>query len=181
MKQIQIPWGKVLFVRRIRASLFGFGRRYGVRRAPPRASFGFTIVELILACVIFPMIVVGIATAYNSVRRSYATARQLNEMYAVLSACPEVDRALEFSSLSRTTNCYPNNTFAVDNSTSGKTVQYSPSLTVTDTSSLSPSDSLHGVPDSKVVQIQVNFLPPATSSSPLQLRMLITRNGIGQL
>lgn len=141
---------------------------------------GFTSVELLLACVIFPMIVVGIATAYNSIRKSYTVARQLNEMYAVLSACPEVDRALEFNSLSSTTNCYPNNTFVVENADGG-TISYSPSLTVIDTASLGGSDPLSTVPDSKVVNIQVDFLPPAATNTPLQLRMLITRNGIGQL
>ena len=60
---------------------------------------GFTIVELILACVIFPMVVVGVATAFNSLQRAYSTARQLNEMYAVLRACPVLNRALEFKSL----------------------------------------------------------------------------------
>ncbi|HSX30099.1 MAG TPA: hypothetical protein VLE73_06080 [Candidatus Saccharimonadales bacterium] len=144
-------------------------------------SKGFTIVELVLACVIFPIVVIGIATAYNSVRRSYSTARQLNEMYAVLSACPEVDRAVEFSSLSSTTNCYPNNTFLVEDSSSGRTISYAPSLTVTDTSALSGSDPLATIPDSKVVQIQVNFLKPNYSATPLKMRMLITRNGIGQL
>ncbi|HSX32422.1 MAG TPA: hypothetical protein VLF43_04105 [Candidatus Saccharimonadales bacterium] len=145
------------------------------------AHSGFTIVELVLACVIFPIVVIGIATAYNSIRQSYNTARQLNEIYAVLSACPEVDRAVEFSSLSSTTNCYPNNTFLVEDSTSGRSISYAPSLTVTDTSALSAGDPLNAIPDSKVVQIQVNFLKPNYSAAPLQMRMLITRNGIGQL
>jgi len=144
-------------------------------------SDGFTAIELLIACFVFPIIVVGIATAYQAIRRSYTTARQLNEMYAVLSACPEVDRALEFNSLSSTTNCYPNNTFLIENAESTRTINYSPSLTVTDTNSLGASDPLKTVPDSKVVEIQVNFLPPAASNTPLRLRMLITRNGIGQL
>jgi len=144
-------------------------------------SDGFTAIELLIACFVFPIIVVGIATAYQAIRRSYTTARQLNEMYAVLSACPEVDRALEFNSLSSTTNCYPNNTFLIENVESTRTINYSPSLTVTDTTSLGASDPLKTVPDSKVVEIQVNFLPPAASNTPLRLRRLITRNGIGQL
>lgn len=155
-------------------------KRPATNKLPAPAS-GFTVVELILACVIFPIIVVGIATSYNAIKRSYTTARQLNEMYAVLSACPEIDRALEFNSLSTGTNCYPNNSFIVENVTSGQTVTYSPSLTVTETGDLSAGDPLTTIPDSKVVHIQVNFLPPATSNMPMQLRMLITRNGIGQL
>jgi hypothetical protein len=143
---------------------------------------GFTIVELILACVIFPMIVISIVTAYNGLTKSYAIARQLNEIYAVLSACPEVDRALEFNSLSTGTNCYPNNNFIVENvGSAGNSVTYSPTLTVTNTTSLGSSDPLKAIPDSKVVDIQVNFLKPASTTTPLRIRMLITRNGIGQL
>jgi hypothetical protein len=148
---------------------------------PRTGEHGFTIVELVLACVIFPIIVIGIADASISLRRSYTTARQLNEMYAVLSACPEIDRALEFNSLSSGTNCYPNNSFQVENISAAQSVNYSPMLSVTNTADLPATDPLADVPDSKVVEIEVNFLPPATSNTPLSLRMLITRNGIGQL
>jgi hypothetical protein len=156
------------------------------RFAPHRVSLkdnsaGFTIVELILACVIFPMIVIGVANVYNSVRSSYGTARQLNEMYAVLSACPELDRALEFNSLSATSNCAPNNTFQVENTTATRNITYSPNISVTDTGALPAADPLKTVPDSKVVDISVGFLPPNSSATPLKLRILITRNGIGQL
>jgi Tfp pilus assembly protein PilV len=144
-----------------------------------RAAGGFTAVELLAAAVVFPIIVIGIANSYNSLRRSYMTSRQLNEMYAVLSACPEIDRALEYSSLSSTTNCYPNNIFDVENSSVGK-ITYAPNLTVTDTSSLSGSDPLRTIPDSKVINIRVGF-PEPSSAPDLQLKILITRNGIGQL
>jgi hypothetical protein len=144
-------------------------------------DYGFTIVELIMACVIFPIIVLGIATSFVSLRRAYMTARQLNEIYTVLSACPELDRALEFSSLSGATNCYPNNTFQVEDANQVGLNTYSPTLTVTDTSSLAVSDPLQSIPDSKVVNVQVK-IPKATSAEkPFQLRILITRNGIGQL
>ncbi len=142
-------------------------------------SRGFTSVELLVACIIFPIVVIGVANSYDALRKSYTTARQLNEMYAVLSACPEVDRALEFNSLSGTNNCYPNNSFAVENGLSG-TVTYTPALSVTSTSSLPAADPLQTIPDSKVLSISVGFPPPNTSTTPLQLRMLITRNGIGQ-
>ena len=99
-------------------------------------------------------------------------------MYAVLSACPEIDRALEYSTLSGSTNCFPNNTFQAEGG-SGITITYSPTVTVTDTPSLASGDPLRTVPDSKVIQITVPFLN--SSDPPLQLRMLITRNGIGQL
>jgi hypothetical protein len=142
-------------------------------------SRGFTAVELVLASAIFPIIVIGIANSYNAVRKSYTTARQLNEIYTVLSACPEVDRALDFSSLSGTTNCYPNNSFPAEDGTTG-TITYAPSLTVTNTSSLATSDGLYNIYDSKVVNVSVGFPRPNQSAPAMQLRMLITRNGIGQ-
>jgi hypothetical protein len=142
-------------------------------------SRGFSIIELLIACVIVPFLVLGISTAYNSIRNSYVLARQFNEMYAVLSACPELDRALEFSSLSSSTNCYPNNSFAAENSGNG-TVTYTPVLTVQDTSSLASSDPLKTIPDSKIISISVGYPAPNTGRPPLQLRMLITNNGIGQ-
>ncbi len=143
-------------------------------------SRGFTAVELVLASVIFPIIVIGLSNAYSSMRRSYIISRQLNEVYAVLSACPEVDRALQFTSLSNATNCYPNNTFQVEDTTVTSNSQYSPVLSVTDTTSLPASDPLQAVPDSKVVDIQVKLPKSASTTPPLELRMLITRNGIGQ-
>lgn len=139
---------------------------------------GFTIVELVLASIIFPLVVVGLTNAYGGVRDSYKIAKQYNEMYAVLSACPEIDRALEYTSLSSSTNCFPNNTFKAEGG-SGLTITYSPTVTVTDTSSLTTGDPLKTVPDSKVINITVPFLH--SSAPSLQLRMLITRNGIGQL
>ncbi len=145
----------------------------------PTDDRGFSIVEILLACVILPMTVFGVANSYNSVRHVYGVSRQLNEMYAVLSACPELDRALEFSSLSSSNNCYPNNSFAAENGGSA-TISYAPTLTVTDTSSLASTDPLKGIPDSKVVSISVKYPAPNSSLPAVQLRMLITRNGIGQ-
>lgn len=140
---------------------------------------GFTILELLVAIVIFPFLVIGIVGAYNSARHVYTTTRQLNEIYTVLSSCPELDRGLEFNSLSNTTNCYPNNTFPTEDG--GKaTVTYAPSLTVTDTSSLAASDPLQAIPDSKVIAVSVGWPSPSTGLPPVKLRMLITRNGIGQ-
>lgn len=156
-------------------------RRQQLPAVRHNSSNGFTMIELIVACVIFPIIVVGIATAFEGIKNSYTVARQLNEIYTVLSACPEIDRALEFSSLTSSTNCTPNNSFAVEDTTASSQVTYTPTLTVTDTTSLSGSDPLSSVPDSKVVGISVKFLPPAATNITLQLRMLITRNGIGQL
>lgn len=144
-----------------------------------KSETGFSIVEIIMACAIFPIIVVGIANAYDAVRKSYTLAKQLNEMYAVLSACPELDRALEYGSLSSSTNCYPNNTFASEGARTS-VITYTPTVTVTETASLPGSDPLQTVPDSKVINISVGYLKNA-APAPLQLRILITRNGIGQL
>jgi prepilin-type N-terminal cleavage/methylation domain-containing protein len=138
---------------------------------------GFTIVEIAVAVVVFGIIVIGFSSAYTALNSSYVLAKQFNEMYAVLSACPEIDRALEYDSLSSNTNCYPNNSFKVEGVGSG-TITYVPTLTVDATSSLASSDPLRTVPDSKVIDISVGY--QNSSAPPLQLRMLITRNGIGQ-
>jgi hypothetical protein len=140
---------------------------------------GFSIVEIVIACIVLPLVVAGVVNSFNAVRHSYSVSRQLNEMYTVLSACPELDRALEFNSLSNTNNCYPNNSFSAENGGTA-TITYAPALTVTNTSDLSSSDPLKSIPDSKVVSISVGFPAPNSSRPPVQLRMLITRNGIGQ-
>lgn len=147
-------------------------------RLPTKAEAGYTLVEVVLACAIFPIVVAGISAGYDAVRRAYSVSKELNEMYAVLSACPEIDRALQYDSLSSATNCYPNNSFRAEGS-SGNTITYSPTLTVTNTSALGSGDPLNTVPDSKVVFISVGY--QKSSAPPMQLRMLITRNGIGQL
>lgn len=145
----------------------------------PRVSGnkGFTLVEMVLACAIFPIIVVGLSQGYDAIRRSYTISRQLNEMYAVLSACPEIDRALEYDSISGSTNCFPNNIFQAEGG-GGGTITYTPTLTVTNTASLPSTDPLRNVPDSKVIKIDVGFLN--NTSNKLEMRMLITRGGIGQ-
>ncbi len=140
---------------------------------------GFSAVEFLIAAVVFGVLVTGITDAYITIRKSYRIARQLNEIYTVLSACPEIDRALEFNSITGTSNCYPNNSFAVENNQGGK-ITYAPALTVTNTSALPVSDSLSAIPDSKVLNISVGY-PQEKNSPPLELRMLITRNGVGQL
>lgn len=143
-----------------------------------RSQRGFTIVELLVVCVVFPIIVFGMTTAFNSLNQSYRVSREFNEMYAVLSACPEIDRALEYNSLTSSSNCFPNNTFKAEDG--GKaTISYNPDITVTESSALSASDPLKTVPDSKVVYIKVPFLE--NDAPDLQLRILITRNGIGQI
>jgi hypothetical protein len=150
-----------------------------LNNAVPTNDEGFSIIELLISLIIFPLLLIGIVSAYNSARHVYTTTRQLNEMYTVLSSCPELDRGLEFNSLSSTNNCYPNNTFPTEDG-GNATVTYAPSLTVTDTSNLPASDSLKAIPDSKVVDVSVGWPAPSTSLPPIKLRILITRNGIGQ-
>lgn len=136
------------------------------------------MVEIITACIVFPIIVVSVYNAFRAVSLDYSRARQFSDMYAVLSACPEIDRALDYDIVTGTNNCYPNNTFYGEN---GGTAQYNytPTLTVTQTSLLPNTDPLQAVPDSKVIDINVNRI--GSSAPALELRMLITRNGIGQL
>lgn len=139
---------------------------------------GFTAVEILIACVVFPIVVYSSSNALDAVRKLYTVARQYNEVYAVLSACPEIDRALDFNSLSASANCFPNNTFQAEGGSS-TVITYTPTVSITDTSALPVTDALQAVYDSKVVDISVGF--PKGTSPNLQLRMLITRNGIAQL
>ena len=144
---------------------------------PKQDQHGFTLIELLIACVVFPLIVVGVTNAVNAVQQSYKTARELNEIYAVLSACPELDRALDFANITSTTNCSPNNTFSAEGAGS-YSYSYSPVLTITDTTTLPVADPLRAIPDSKVVNITTGFIH--SNAPDLQLRMLIARNGIAQ-
>jgi hypothetical protein len=139
---------------------------------------GFTMVEVVTACVIFPAIVISMYTAFHAVNTTYSRARQYNDIYAVLSACPEIDRALDYDIVTGTNNCYPNNTFYGEGGGSA-VFTYTPVLTVTATSSLPGADPLQVIPDSKVIDINVQRI--GATAPALELRMLITRNGIGQL
>jgi prepilin-type N-terminal cleavage/methylation domain-containing protein len=138
---------------------------------------GFSLIEIVVACVILPILVVTLSIAYNGVKRSYGISRQLGEIYAVLSACPEIDRALEYDSVTSSTNCYPNNSFLAEGGSS-TIITYNPTLSITNTSALPASDPLQSIPDSKVIDVKVGY--QKTTTQPLELRMLITRNGIGQ-
>jgi prepilin-type N-terminal cleavage/methylation domain-containing protein len=138
---------------------------------------GFTMIEIVTACVIFPIIVVSTYSAFEAIKTEYTRARQFNEMYAVLSACPEIDRALDYDIVTGANNCYPNNTFYGEGG-GGAVFTYTPALTVTPTGSLPNTDPLQAVPDSKVIDITVSRL--GSAAPPMELRMLITRNGIGQ-
>lgn len=138
---------------------------------------GFSIVEILMVTVIISTLFIGMANAFNNVSRTYALTRQLNEMYAVLSSCPEIDRALQYDSISGTTNCFPNNVFKGEG-VSGATITYTPTLNVTPTTALPAADPLYNIPDAKVVDISVSN--PTSNAQPWQIRLLVARNGIGQ-
>ena len=144
-----------------------------------RDNEGFTIVEIVIATIILPLLIIAISQIFNLIRTQYGYARQYNEVYAVLSACPELDRALQYDILSGATNCFPNNEFLAEGG-STSTITYVPLLTVSDTASLGASDPLRTVPDSKVVDLSVD-IAQNNNTLPLKMRLLITRNGIGQL
>ena len=143
-----------------------------------RKDSGFTVAEVLISIIVFALMATAMAQAFTAVDNVYARTRQLYEIYTVLSACPEIDRALQYEQVTGSVQCFPNNTFAVEGGGSG-TIVYNPSLTVTQTSDLPGSDALKGVPNAKVVEVKVNYLNPV--SSPWDIRLLISRNGIGQL
>jgi prepilin-type N-terminal cleavage/methylation domain-containing protein len=139
---------------------------------------GFTLVEILIALIIFPILVIGVANAFDTIRKTYRVSRQLNEMYAVLSACPELDRALDYAILASGTNCYPNNTFVAEGG-SGRTITYSPTLTVSETANLPNGDPLKAIPDSKVVQVNTGYTIDS-GGTPLSLKLIVTRGGVAQ-
>lgn len=143
----------------------------------PKTDDGFSIVEIILTMVIVTMMSGSISLAFQNLSQTYALARQLNEIYAVLSSCPEIDRALQFENISGATNCFPNNVFQGEG-TSASTITYSPSLTVNDTTSLASTDPLYNIYDSKVVNVSV--ARPGHPNFSWNVRLLVTRGGIGQ-
>lgn len=144
-----------------------------------KTDSGFTIVEVIVATIILPLLIVAVSQIFTLIRTQYGYAREYNEVYAVLSACPELDRALQYDILSGATNCFPNNIFSAEGGFAN-TITYTPTLNVTDTFSLDASDPLSLIPDSKVVDLSVDINQNKTVI-PLKIRLLITRNGIGQL
>lgn len=139
---------------------------------------GFTIVEVLISIAVFGFVVLAVSSAYSGIRKSYQLSRQLNEIYTVLSACPEIDRALEFSSLETGTNCYPNNTFASEGGT-GTTITYTPNLVVTDTYDIDVSDPISVVPESKVIDVSTGYSID-NGAADMKLRLLVARNGVAQ-
>lgn len=144
-----------------------------------KQSYGFTVVEILVSIVIFGMLSIALVQSYISSETLYSRSKQLYEIYTVLSACPEIDRALQYDQVSGGINCFPNNTFAVEGGGIGM-ISYSPTLTVTETANLPVGDALRNVPNSKVINVVVNY-PNNPAMSPWKIRLLISRNGIAQL
>lgn len=139
---------------------------------------GFTVAEVLISVIVFGIMAVGMAQAFTAVDNVYARTRQLYELYTVLSACPEIDRALQYEQVTGSVQCFPNNSFDKEGGYTGQ-ISYSPVLTVTDTGSLPVGDALRTIPNSKVVDVKVDYLNPI--NAPWNIRLLISRNGIGQL
>ena len=150
-------------------------------KSKQKKTGGFSVAEIIMTTVVISIAFVGIANAFQGLSRTYALTRQLNEMYAVLSACPEIDRALQYDSISAGTNCFPNNVLEAEGG-SGNTITYNPTSQVRTTDSLPSTDPLYAqnIPDSKVVDISVGY-PNSPGIPQWDIRLLVTRNGIGQL
>lgn len=138
---------------------------------------GFSVVEIILTIVIVSMMSSAISLAFSNLNQTYALSRQLNEIYSVLSSCPEIDRALQFDTISGATNCFPNNVFQGEGA-AASTITYTPTLTVTGASSLPNTDPLYNTYDSKVVDVAVTR--PNSPNFSWKIRLLVTRGGIGQ-
>lgn len=138
-------------------------------------QLGFSIVEIIISIVMLGFVIGGVATAFDWLFKDYARSRELNEIYAALSGCPEIDRAMQYESII-STNCSPNDTF--DSETVGglNDITYVTSSAPVLTSALAPTDPAYGIPDSKVVDVTVT----PKHGSPWKIRLLISRNGIGQ-
>lgn len=136
---------------------------------------GFSIVEIIISIVVLGIVILGIAQAFDWLYKDYARARELNEIYAALSGCPEIDRAMQYESIT-STNCSPNDTFDAETSGGNNNISYSTSSAPILTSALVNSDPVYNIPDSKVVDVTVN----PKVGNPWKIRLLISRNGIGQ-
>jgi type II secretory pathway pseudopilin PulG len=136
---------------------------------------GFTIVEIIIGIVVMGFIIGGVAMAFDWLIKDYARARELNEIYAALSGCPEIDRAMQYESII-STNCSPNDTFDAETANGSNDITYATSSSPILTSALPVTDPVYNVPDSKVVDVTVT---PKTGQT-WKIRLLISRNGIGQ-
>ena len=136
---------------------------------------GFTIVEIVIGIVLIGIIAGGVAQAFDWLIRDSARSRETNEIYAALSGCPEVDRAMQYESIV-STNCSPNDTFDAEIQGGNNEISYATSSIPVLTSSLNSADPVYNVPDAKVIDVTVT----PKSGHPWKIRLLVSRNGIGQ-
>lgn len=136
---------------------------------------GFSIVEIIIGIVLLGIVITGVALGFDWLYKDYAKSRELNEIYAALSGCPEIDRAMQYESIT-STNCSPNDTFDAEIANGNNNITYSTSSAPVLTTALATSDPAYNIPDSKVVDVTVR----PKSGQPWKIRLLISRNGIGQ-
>lgn len=139
------------------------------------ANAGFSIVEIIIAIALLGIVFIGVATAFDWLFKDYARSRELNEIYAALSGCPEIDRAMQFESII-STNCSPNDTFDAETAGGNNNITYVTSSAPVLTSALATTDPAYNIPDSKVVDVTVT----QKNARQWKIRLLISRNGIGQ-
>jgi prepilin-type N-terminal cleavage/methylation domain-containing protein len=149
-----------------------------MKKIKKRLQKGFTVAEVLISIVVFSIMAIAMAQGFTAVDNVYTRTRQLYEIYTVLSACPEIDRALQYEQVTGSVQCFPNNTFVKEGGHSGN-LTYSPTLTVTNTADLPNGDALKSIPNAKVVEVKVDYLSPI--NKPWDIRLLISRNGIGQL
>jgi hypothetical protein len=140
-----------------------------------KKSSGFSIVEIIIGIALLGIVIGGVSLAFDWLFKDYARTRELNEIYAALSGCPEIDRAMQYESIT-STNCSPNDTFDAETAGGNNDITYITNSAPVLTSALSPTDPAYGIPDSKVVDVSV----APKSGHPWKIRLLISRNGIGQ-
>ncbi len=136
---------------------------------------GFSVVEIVIAIVVLGIMIGGVALAFDWLFKDYARSRELNEIYAALSGCPEIDRAMQYESIT-STNCSPNDTFDAETADGNNDITYTTSSAPVLTSALPTNDPAYNIPDSKVVDVTVT----PKSGNPWKIRLLISRNGIGQ-
>jgi prepilin-type N-terminal cleavage/methylation domain-containing protein len=139
------------------------------------ANAGFSIVEIIIAIALLGIVFIGVATAFDWLFKDYARSRELNEIYAALSGCPEIDRAMQYESII-STNCSPNDTFDAETAGGNNDITYVTSSAPVLTSALATTDPAYNIPDSKVVDVTVT----QKNARQWKIRLLISRNGIGQ-
>lgn len=141
----------------------------------PNKQSGFTVVEVLVAIVVLGIMITGVALGFQWLIGDYAKSREYNEIYAALSGCPEIDRAMQYESIV-STNCSPNDTFDSETASGNNDIAYNTSSIPQLTSSLNSADPVYNVPNAKVIDVVVT----PKKGHVWKIRLLVSRNGIGQ-